>query len=268
MTENHTKLVKKCFEGLAQRWDDIYCKVEKVNDLVQIERKNFAITFLKKYTETGSSVLDAGCGTGVVSMEAVRSGFSVKGVDIAGEMIEHCRQNLQKSNVRKNECEFVCGDVSDCHFKDGHFAAILALGFLEYHKDEGAILRELNRILRSGGVLIVSGPIRYSISNCFRFAYILKSIYLCLKKMIGKKVVESEDISINEYSLRRFTNLLVTTGYEVIDCKRHGYANFILLRELIGFKGELFLYKLFTGLARILPIDRFANNIIVVARKV
>ena len=267
MTDKHKELVKQHFEATAQRWDDIYSRVEKVNDLVQGQRKDYAIAFLKDVAAPGSKVLDVGCGAGIVSIEAARMGFLVTGIDIAEQMINHCRSNLEKSDVEKSKCRFVCGDVFDIKFDDGAFTAILALGFLEYQKNESRMLHELNRILEPDGILIISGPQKYTIANCFRLGYVVKSVYLTVKKMIGKKVVEGEETSINEYSLRRFKTLLEPAGYKAVDYKRHGYANFMFLRELIGFKGELLLYRFFTGLSKIFPVNLFANNIIVVAKK-
>jgi 2-polyprenyl-3-methyl-5-hydroxy-6-metoxy-1,4-benzoquinol methylase len=260
----HKQLVETRFDQGVQRWDDIYSNVTKVNDLIQIQRKDFALGFLRAYAKPGGEVLDVGCGTGVVSIAAVRAGFAVHGIDISEKMVERSKENLARSGLKEAKCSFEYNDLMRCRFDERTFDAVLALGLIEYQDDELDTLREIKRVLRPGGVLIISGPQKYTIANGLRIGIALSRIYLALKRLVGIKVEEEVEISINEYTLARFSILLRKAGFKVVDSKRHGYANFMFLGRLLGFKGELFLFRVFGGLSKVLPIDRWANNIIVV----
>ena len=84
-------------------------------------------------------------------------------------------------------------------------------------------------------------------------------------------VVSSEEvlfqISAHAYSYGRFRRLLREAGFQIESCRGHGYVNFEIIGRRIGRRGELFLHRFFSAVARVLPIGRWANDLIVVARK-
>src|ERR1700731_885113 len=98
-----------------------------------------------------ASVLDAGCGTGRVSIELGRRGIDVCGVDRDGAMLAVARELAP--HLRWEEA-----DVTDASFDLGRrFAVVVAAGngmiFLA-PDSEGAALRNFARHLEPGGSLI------------------------------------------------------------------------------------------------------------------
>jgi SAM-dependent methyltransferase len=100
----------------------------------------------------GLSVLDAGCGPGLYAEELLARGAKVVGVDQSAGMIERAKERL--------------GDRAELHvhdlaqpldrFADEVFdAAVLAL-VIHHVDDRRALLRELFRVLRPGGRLVMS----------------------------------------------------------------------------------------------------------------
>lgn len=262
---NHIDFVKKNFDIKAQMWKDLYHKLNKANYIVLNNRKHISVAFLCKYLKPNSKILDAGCGTGIVAIDIVEKGFFVHGVDISPKMIELCNQTFSQKGIDTSKYLFSVGNLLDIDFPDNSFDAIMALGFLEYQKDEHELLKRFQKIIRPGGVLICSGPIRIGVSNYFGLGTLLYRGYKTIGRKLSKKIVKP--VGINAYSLARFKMLMESNGFNLIDYKRHGYANFILLNKLIGSKGEILLYRIFTKLSTFLPIDRWANDIIVVAVK-
>src|ERR1700722_10013270 len=97
------------------------------------------------------AVLDAGCGTGAILKQLGNPDMNV-GVDLAGEAISFCRQR-GLNNVRVS-------DICALPFPDASFDAVICSSVL-YHrwvKDVSAALRELGRVLRPGGLLVVNVP--------------------------------------------------------------------------------------------------------------
>ena len=266
--EQHHDVLRDTFDQSAQRWYDIYTKIEKANDLIQMERKNLAVNFLRKYTPTHSWVLDAGCGTGVVALEVLELGYKVKGIDIADQMIQIAKALREKHGISEKTWELATSELIEAKFDDESFEAILALGFLEYQTNEIDILWEMNRLLKPGGCLIISGPRRFTLQNYFRLGYLAKGIFIFLKRIIGKKVDTPPEASINEYSSGRFHKLLAQTGFKTLELKNHGFANFMFITQLFGKQADFTLYKVFTRLSQRLPISKFANNITLAAKKV
>ena len=100
----------------------------------------------------GRRVLDAGCGVGWGSELLRRAGAaSVVGVDISDAALADARS-------RAPECEFVPGDLQKLPFPDAEFDVVVCMEALEHTEDTGGTLDELARVLRPGGVLLVSSP--------------------------------------------------------------------------------------------------------------
>ena len=59
---------------------------------------------------SGQRVLDAGCGTGLLAVEAVRRGAKVTAVDLSAALLEHARTQLP-GDVDRNAIEFRVGDM-------------------------------------------------------------------------------------------------------------------------------------------------------------
>jgi ubiquinone/menaquinone biosynthesis C-methylase UbiE len=96
-------------------------------------------------------ILDAGCGTGAILQSLGNPARNV-GIDLAPEAIEFCRQRGLK-NVRQ-------GDICHLPFADASFDAVICSSVI-YHQwvsDVDAALREMHRVLRPGGLLIINVP--------------------------------------------------------------------------------------------------------------
>jgi SAM-dependent methyltransferase len=105
---------------------------------------------LVNYAEVGrgQNVLDVACGTGVVSITAVRKGGRVKGLDLSPVLLERARWNANLCNV---EIEFTEGDAEKLPYKDGEFDVVLSqFGHMFAPRPEIAI-SEMLRVLRPGG---------------------------------------------------------------------------------------------------------------------
>lgn len=97
----------------------------------------------------GRRVLDVGCGTGSMLIELARYG-SAEGVDAAEEAVALCRQR-GLDNVKR-------ADGPPLPFESGSFDLVTALDVLEHVEDDAAMVRELQRLLKPGGTLLVSVP--------------------------------------------------------------------------------------------------------------
>lgn len=99
----------------------------------------------------GEDVLDVGCGTGVFSREAIKvvgPAGSVTGADLSESMLVVAREICP--TVRFEQC-----NVMDLPFADASFDAAVASFILMFVPDKAAGLREMARVLRPNGRLIV-----------------------------------------------------------------------------------------------------------------
>ncbi|MEV6872788.1 class I SAM-dependent methyltransferase [Amycolatopsis sp. NPDC051128] len=100
----------------------------------------------------GGTLLDVGCGPGMMVRHLLddRPGdFAVTGCDRSAAMVDAARRRAG------DEASFSVGDIEDLPFADGSFDAALAMSVLEY-VDVGPALRELARVVRPGGLAVVT----------------------------------------------------------------------------------------------------------------
>ena len=102
--------------------------------------------------------LDAGCGTGEFLRALSGGGGEVYAFDGAHRMVLEAKRQYGKEN---NIHVFV-GDMERIPVRDNFFDGIICVGVLEYLPDDNASLKELYRVLRDDGILVVTLPNKLS----------------------------------------------------------------------------------------------------------
>lgn len=118
-----------------------------------------------------STIVDIGCGTGVVSIAAAnlpaREGAEVIGLDLSEGMLEFARRKAARA-PRNRKLTFVRGDAEAMELKDASADAVVSLYALLHlpHPERG--VAEIHRILKSGGrvaIAVGSSPSLFSIEG-------------------------------------------------------------------------------------------------------
>jgi SAM-dependent methyltransferase len=97
-----------------------------------------------------SPVLDLGCGTGLMLENLVREGYGVLGLDIRPE-------GLYAAHEAVPSMVLLQGEAACLPFKENSFAGVLLLDVLE-HTDDALVMAEVQRVLRPGGLVVISVP--------------------------------------------------------------------------------------------------------------
>jgi 2-polyprenyl-3-methyl-5-hydroxy-6-metoxy-1,4-benzoquinol methylase len=248
--------VQSHFVRHSETWRDLYSTPRTTNELVLQDRLNCALDMLSKNVPPDAAVLDVGCGAGSAALKLAQMRYSVQGVDIAPNMIALCRKELSRILPGSEGSSFVVGDFMEIEFDSAHFDAVVALGFLEYQLEESPVLYRLHRIMKTGGLLIISGPQTLSFSGGFGLTRLLL-------KLTGRR-----SLALHSYGRSRMNKLLSSAGFEVKDIVRHGFAMLPTIEaRLTGFKAAVLVHKFLTSLSATLPIEVFANDIVVAAIK-
>jgi ubiquinone/menaquinone biosynthesis C-methylase UbiE len=99
----------------------------------------------------GDRVLDAGCGTGIFTLDFLKSGAIVTGLDISRGML------IDAVTVLKNLPFYaVQGDMLELPFPDSVFDKSVSITALEFIQDAQTAVSELFRVTRPGGIVVTA----------------------------------------------------------------------------------------------------------------
>jgi len=99
----------------------------------------------------GEKILDVGCGTGVFTLNILSLGACVTGLDISQPMLVCAGQKAEKYPFRG-----VAGDMGFLPFADECFDKVVSMTALEFIADSRAAVADLFRVVKKGGVVVVT----------------------------------------------------------------------------------------------------------------
>ncbi|MGY4478096.1 class I SAM-dependent methyltransferase [Bradyrhizobium sp. USDA 3364] len=127
----------------------------------------------------GQRWLDAGCGTGTLSRLLAARGCEVTGVDASSEMIAAARGRPADGAPAERLAFQQIPTIASLPFAERSFDGVLCASVLEYVPDVAQCLAEIHRVLRPGGLLLVSIPNRGSLlRQGYKLAHAASSLVL------------------------------------------------------------------------------------------
>jgi demethylmenaquinone methyltransferase/2-methoxy-6-polyprenyl-1,4-benzoquinol methylase len=131
------------FDGVAERYD-------LTNDLLSLGQARLWRRAVAQAVDArpGERVLDLAAGTGTSSAPFQQAGASVVACDFSLGMLE-------VGHDRNPHLDFVAGDATKLPFRDASFDAVTISFGLRNVEDTTAALRELRRVTKPGGRLLV-----------------------------------------------------------------------------------------------------------------
>ena len=122
----------------------------------QIRRAQLVKNMLKQFKI--KLILDVGCAEGFVTSFLSQLSADVVGIDI--------EEDIRFAKDKVKNASFIRASITHLPFRDQVFEAITLLEVLEHLQDqtikEG--IKELDRVLKSGGILIISVPYKEEIT--------------------------------------------------------------------------------------------------------
>ena len=113
-----------------------------------LERYNFAADYC-----TGKVVLDIACGTGYWSHIMSKVAKSVTGVDVDKFAVENAQKQYKADNLR-----YLLGDWETIPMDDASVDIAVSFETIEHIVNYDHFLQELKRVLKPGGMLLMSTP--------------------------------------------------------------------------------------------------------------
>jgi GT2 family glycosyltransferase/SAM-dependent methyltransferase len=126
----------------------------------QIKYEHLHRYALSKEFAAGKIVLDLACGEGYGTALLAQAATSVIGVDLSPATIEHARHKYYSQNLT-----FLVGRCEAVPLPDASVDLVTCFETLEHHDKHEEMMGEIKRVLRPGGILIISSPNRLTYSD-------------------------------------------------------------------------------------------------------
>ena len=138
------------FDAMAGRWWDPDGPSRPLHDLNPVRLEYIR----SRVTLAGASVIDVGCGGGLLSEAMAREGAQVTAIDLAPDVLEVARLHLFESGL---QVEYLQQDAASIAAeRPGRFDVVTCMELLEHVPDPAALLRACAALLKPGGALFAS----------------------------------------------------------------------------------------------------------------
>jgi ubiquinone/menaquinone biosynthesis C-methylase UbiE len=108
----------------------------------------------------GRCVLEVGCGTGNITLALARRGARMAGVDLSGPMLAAAKRRALQESLSPT---WIRGAAGALPFPKNSFDGVISILALDFISDRPGALREMVRVLRPGGFVLLALLNRYSL---------------------------------------------------------------------------------------------------------
>lgn len=155
--------------------------------------------------QQGGCLLDIGFGAGSLLQAAARAGWEATGIEVSRTAVEH---------IRRQGFQAFCGELSAAGFPSNHFDVVTASEVVEHVAEPKALIAEIARVLRPGGLLWATTPHGRGLSA----------------RALGLNwSVVSPPEHLQLFSPQGIRNLLTTAGFRHVTVATRGVNPFELL---------------------------------------
>jgi len=197
--------------------------------LGRLGRTNQVLRLLDKHLNGSVTILDIGCGPGQFAGPLANRGHTYVGMDINESMfvdaVAHYAEEVRVS--------FRQGRVEDIPMEDERADAVICIGVVEYIPEDVVALKEIARVLKKGGLAIITFPnIRYPLS-LLRVALrpVLGPILrMCIPRL--RETVYASGITHRTLRPGAFISKSKASGFEVVEQLSDGFLS--LFNHTVG----------------------------------
>ncbi|MFC1812298.1 methyltransferase domain-containing protein [Thermodesulfobacteriota bacterium] len=171
-------------------FNSLYLKTDAdVVDDVTITRKEVDLFSELLNLKADDTILDLCCGQGRHALELTRRGFKVEGLDRSRYLIQKAKAVAKKENL---SVRFKEGDARKLPFHPDTFEAVMVLGnsfgYFETVQDDLRILREISRVLKPWGRLLLDVADGEYLKRNFQarsWEWIDKKLFVCRERSLS-----------------------------------------------------------------------------------
>lgn len=173
----------------------------------------------KEYLKNSDTVLDFGCGTGLISNEIAGCVKLIHAIDISSKMIEIAKNKADSRKIQN--IKYTYSTIFDERYENGSFDIILAFYILHLLEDTQKTIQRINGLLKPGGLII-------SVTPCVG-EKIFQNISLSLLSKIGL-IPDIKSFKANELEYS-----IVDGNFETLEneCLQQGSTQYFIVAKKI-----------------------------------
>lgn len=209
--------VRRLFDKESSSWGDRYDRPARTLSQLDVTARLAVANQIVKEADGLASphpfILDLGCGTGEGTSRIYAEGMTVIAADLSTEMV--------RTAVRRFPVLQGCVvDAVGLPFESECFDIVQSLGVLEYIGPYESALRELRRVLKPAGTLVISVPNRHSL---FRRLHRLERFMTAPLRRFrsGRQGNTGWEVGFRhrQWSLAEAVSLLQASKFKVVDVR-------------------------------------------------
>ena len=141
----------------SEFYDDIkFPNYDDIEDFGTLFDKSTKSIFIKKLDDEiphRAEILEAGCGTGQLSIALSRFGRRIHGIDLSKGSLNEAKKFIDKINIKN--VQFYRMNIFKLYFKKNFFDIVISNGVLHHTTDARVAFSELVKHLKPNGIIVI-----------------------------------------------------------------------------------------------------------------
>ena len=136
-----------------------YDNMDSFSSLLDKSRRNIFVKKLDDEIPMGSNILEAGCGTGQLSIALSRYARQIYGIDLSKGSLIEAKQFINSNDIKS--VHLFRMNIFKLFFEENTFDVIISNGVLHHTYNPKLAFSKLIRVLKPGGIIVIGLYHRY-----------------------------------------------------------------------------------------------------------
>ena len=207
--------------GLKERFGGDYEKFFSDYDKFRYSLERHLPACFDALNLSGKRVLEIGLGQGADSENLIRRGAVWSGIDLTAESVERVRTRLTLRGLPFEELRE--GSVLDLPFADDTFDVVFSHGVLHHVPKIGQAEKEIHRVLKPGGELVIMMYARWSLNYLVSIALIRRAVLLVAYPVAQARILKAHGGML---------------GGHLDNARKMGLRNYLRLKEFTHYNTD------------------------------
>lgn len=237
----------------AEKWDQMYeGEAATLEEEFFRMRRDFTVRYLTDRFDKTIPICDLGCGAAPVTYEMLKRGHNIVGADYSLDMLMNAKRRLIAGGISDRPLVNCNGETLP--FQDEMFDCVVCLGVISYVENYENIIKEINRILKPGGTVLISFRNKYNLISNDPVSLLKNIVNMTL---IALRLREPDKFRIGHYMIcREVMQTVQSNGFKFETFKGIGFGPYSVWgNKFLGIKNAIRFSNFVTRTA-----ERFGLN--------